>query len=63
MAPTYLVYVLTKAHNKGGTDMSKLMFGKLISKLQLSKSPEEREGEKHALILNNFSMHRPISVK
>ena len=39
------------------------MFGKLISKLQLSKSPEEREGKKCVLILmilNNFSMHRPI---
>ena len=35
------------------------MFGKQISKLQLSKSPEEREGKKYALIMDNFSMHRP----
>ena len=26
--------------------MSKLIFGRVISKLQLSKSPEETEGEK-----------------
>ena len=42
--------------------MNKLMFGKLISKLQLSKSPEEREGKKYALIMDNFSMHKPTLI-
>ena len=38
--------------------MSKLMFGKLISKLQLSKSTEEREGK----IMCNFTFGIPILV-
>ena len=38
--------------------MSKLMFGKLISKLQLSKSPEEREGKRLWSGPTQFDTHR-----
>ena len=53
LVPVYYWIMLTtqfliKAHHINtppSSIMSKLMFGKLISKLQLSKSPAEREGE------------------